>query len=97
MRAAETLYNKLWGKDLNVILEEISDNGTTWKYVPKQHIDSLEMMRLGYPQPYGLLVRPEYDAAWEKFNYDTAIKNDWRGVIVTGQPGIGRLSSPIIE
>ncbi|KAH8982884.1 hypothetical protein EDB92DRAFT_1952030 [Lactarius akahatsu] len=54
MRAAERLYDKLWGKDLSVILEEISDNGNTWKYVPKKHMDSLELMKLGYPDKHSL-------------------------------------------
>ncbi|KAH9164837.1 hypothetical protein EDB89DRAFT_385511 [Lactarius sanguifluus] len=90
MRAAERLYNKLWGKDLSVIVEEISDNGNTWKYVPKKHMDSLEMTKLGYPDEHGLLVRPEYDVAWDDFDYDTARKKGQRGVVVTGQPGIGK-------
>ncbi|KAH9074282.1 hypothetical protein EDB83DRAFT_2549740 [Lactarius deliciosus] len=90
MRAAERLYDKLWGKDLSLILEEISDNGNTWKYVPKKHMDSLEMTAFGYPDKYGLLVRPEYEVAWGDFDYDTARKKDRRGVIVTGQPGIGK-------
>ncbi|KAH9003452.1 hypothetical protein EDB86DRAFT_2362458 [Lactarius hatsudake] len=90
MQAAERLYDKLWGKDLSVILEEISDNGNTWKYVPKKHIDSLNMADLGYPDDHGLLVREEYDAAWRSFNYDTAKSKGQGGVIVTGQPGIGK-------
>ncbi len=99
MRAAETLYNKLWGKDLNVILEEISDNGTIWKYVPERHIRSLGMKVLGYPERCGLLVRPEYDVAFGMLNEDhkTAMEENCGGVVVTGQPGIGRLSSLIIE
>ena len=99
MRAAETLYNKLWGKDLNVILEEISDNGTTWKYVPETHIGSLGMMVLGYPERCGLLVRPEYGAAFGmlKEDHKTAKEEDCGGVVVTGQLGIGKLSSLIIE
>ncbi|KAH9061048.1 hypothetical protein EDB87DRAFT_475280 [Lactarius vividus] len=90
MRAAERLYDKLWGKDLSVILEEISDSGNTWKYVPKKHIDSLNMAVLGYPDEHGLLVRQEYDVAWRDFDYDTARSKGQNGVIVTGQPGIGK-------
>ncbi|KAH9005366.1 hypothetical protein EDB84DRAFT_1447657, partial [Lactarius hengduanensis] len=45
VQAAEQLYKTLWGKDLKVILEEISgDDGTTWKYVPETHIDSLVLL-----------------------------------------------------
>ncbi|KAH9035816.1 hypothetical protein EDB84DRAFT_1577925 [Lactarius hengduanensis] len=90
MRAAERLYDKLWGKDLSVILEEISDNGNTWKYVPKKHIDSLDMANLGFPDEHGLLVRPEYDVAWEDFDYDAARTKGQGGIVVTGQPGIGK-------
>ncbi|KAH9074236.1 hypothetical protein EDB83DRAFT_1946033 [Lactarius deliciosus] len=90
MRAAERLYDKLWGTDLSVILEEISDKGNTWKYVPKKHIDSLNMADLGYPEEHGLLVRQEYDVAWGDFDYDTAKSKGRGGVIVTGQPGIGK-------
>ncbi|KAH9051098.1 hypothetical protein EDB87DRAFT_1836808 [Lactarius vividus] len=90
MRTAERLYDKLWGKDLSVILKEISDNGNTWEYVPKKHIDSLDLVNLGYPDEHGLLVRPEYVVAWEDFDYDTAKEKGQGGVVVTGQPGIGK-------
>ncbi|KAI9456403.1 hypothetical protein BJY52DRAFT_564652 [Lactarius psammicola] len=91
MRAAETLCDKLWGKDLKVILEEIpDDDGTIWKYVPRKEIGALEMWKIGYPGKHGLLVRPEYEVAWKESDYDTAIKNEWAGIIVTGQPGIGK-------
>ncbi|KAH9039031.1 hypothetical protein EDB84DRAFT_1397173 [Lactarius hengduanensis] len=90
MRVAERLYDKLWGKDLSVIVEEISDNGNTWKYVPKKHMDSLEITTLGYPDEHGLLVRPEYEVARRDFDYDTARQKGRRGIVVTGQPGIGK-------
>ncbi|KAH9074287.1 hypothetical protein EDB83DRAFT_2657196 [Lactarius deliciosus] len=90
MQAAERLYDKLWGTDLSAILEEISDKGNTWKYVPKKHIDSLNMVDLGYPEEHGLLVRQEYEVAWEDFDYDTARSKGQNGVVVTGQPGIGK-------
>ncbi|KAH8986501.1 hypothetical protein EDB83DRAFT_2683759 [Lactarius deliciosus] len=92
MRAAESLYDKLWRNDLSVILEKISDNGNTWTYVPKKHIDSLQMRKLGYPHKHGLLVRPEYDVAWGSLDYGaaTANANDQGGVVITGQPGIGK-------
>ncbi|KAH9026490.1 hypothetical protein EDB85DRAFT_1979187 [Lactarius pseudohatsudake] len=91
VQAAEQLYKTLWGKDLKVILEEISgDDGTTWKYVPETHIDSLVL--LGYTEPSGLLVRPEFDIALRMLNEDhgTAKKRKCGGVVVTGQPGIGK-------
>ena len=65
MQAAEKLHEKIWGNDLKVILEEILDHeGNTWKYVPKKHIDSLEMNQLGYSEK-GLLVRAEYNVTFD--------------------------------
>lgn len=92
IRAAENLHESMWGKDINGILEEITDpEGVTWKYIPKKHIDSLELGKLGYPASHALLVRPEYNTALESFDYCSAIERQSSGVIVTGQPGIGRL------
>jgi hypothetical protein len=95
VRAAENLKKTLWGKELALILEEISVNGTTWKYVPKHWINSLKMRELGYREPGGLLVRSEYDVAlrMEIFDREIAMKTRCGGVIVTGQAGIGVLSS----
>ncbi|KAI9461300.1 hypothetical protein BJY52DRAFT_1117251 [Lactarius psammicola] len=49
-------------------------------------------MALDYPEQYGLLVRPEYDVALGMLNEDhnTAQKRSCGGVVVTGQPGIGK-------
>jgi hypothetical protein len=89
--AAENLHERMWGKDINSILEEITDfEGVTWKYVPKKHIDSLELDELGYPEKHGLLVRPEYNTALESFGYGAAIERQCSGVVVTGQQGIGK-------
>ncbi|KAH9000060.1 hypothetical protein EDB92DRAFT_460114 [Lactarius akahatsu] len=90
VQIAEQLYKTLWGKDLNVILEEISDGGTTWTYVPKTHIDHLKMSELGYNETRGLLVRPEYDVAFGVLQQDHETVEDCGGVVVTGQPGIGK-------
>ncbi|KAH9048284.1 hypothetical protein EDB84DRAFT_299074 [Lactarius hengduanensis] len=91
MRAAEKLHEKLWGVDYNVILEEMSDGqGTTRKYVPERFIESSGMWAFGFPERSGLLVRVEYEAAWESFNNDIAKAHKCGGVVVTGQPGIGK-------
>ncbi|KAH9035823.1 hypothetical protein EDB84DRAFT_1210475 [Lactarius hengduanensis] len=93
VRAAEKLYKTLWGKELKAILEEISDDeGTVWKYVPKKHIDSLEMRELGYPEGRGLLFRPEYDIALESLDGEQNSAEDrcCGGIVVTGQLGIGK-------
>ncbi|KAH9172974.1 hypothetical protein EDB89DRAFT_1905677 [Lactarius sanguifluus] len=91
VQVAEQLYRTLWGEDLNVILEEMSGvDRTTWKYVPKTHIDSLQ--KLGYTESCGLLLRPEYDIALRTICKDqkTAKARQCGGVVVTGQPGIGK-------
>ena len=65
VRAAEKLHEKIWGNDLEVILEDISDHeGNSWKSVSKKHIDSLEMNQLGYSEK-GLLVRAEYNVTFD--------------------------------
>jgi hypothetical protein len=87
--AAEELYEKLWGKDLNIILREVSVGGTTWKYVPKETIDHLNMRRLDYLEECGLLIWQEYDLALATFDYEGAMNCNCGGVVVTGQPGIG--------
>ncbi|KAH9037886.1 hypothetical protein EDB85DRAFT_566732 [Lactarius pseudohatsudake] len=74
------------------MLEEMSDNGTIWKYVSGEQIRSLGLMALGYPEPSGLLVLPEYDDTLAMLNedYETAKKRKSGGVVVTGQPGTGK-------
>jgi hypothetical protein len=95
VRAAENLKKTLWGKELAFILEEISVNGTTWKYVPNHWINYLGMCELGYREPGGLLVRSEYDMALGMERFDREKKMEFRcgGIVVTGQAGIGVLSS----
>jgi hypothetical protein len=91
MQAAEKLKITLWGKGLDIILEELSIEGSTWKYVPKEQIHSLEIQKLGYDEGDGLLVRKEYEAAYkmDMFKSENALKLGCGGIVVTGQPGIG--------
>ena len=91
MQAAEKLKITLWGKGLDIISEELSIEGSTWKYVPKEWIHSLEMQELGYDEGDGLLIRKEYEAAYamDTFKSDNAMKIGCGGIVVTGQPGIG--------
>ena len=91
MRVAAKLKKTLWGKDFKSILEEISVNGTTWKYVPKRWTDSMEIWELGYRERAGLLVRSEYDTAYKSktFNCEISMAQNHGGVVVSGQPGIG--------
>jgi hypothetical protein len=99
VQAAVNLKKKLWGENLENVLEEILFDGTIWRYVSKETVKSLELNRLGYFEPQGLLVRPEYDAALgsEMLDRENAQGRNCRGVVVFGHAGIGVLSSLIIE
>ncbi|KAH9031315.1 hypothetical protein EDB85DRAFT_1959228 [Lactarius pseudohatsudake] len=90
VQIAEQLYTTLWGKDLNVILEEISNDDGTWIYVPKTHINHLKMRELGYNETRGLLFWPEFDVAFGMLKKDHETARDCGGAVVTGQPGIGK-------
>ncbi|KAH9000046.1 hypothetical protein EDB92DRAFT_2079954 [Lactarius akahatsu] len=48
------------------------------------------MRELGYKETRGLLVRPEYDVAFGVLQQDHETVEDCGGVVVTGQPGIGK-------
>ena len=91
MRAAENLHEILWGQGLNDNLKEHSENGVTWKYLPKEYLDSLQLPLLGYLEDV-LLFREEYKIAMDSFNPEESMKGGSRGVVVTGQPGIGIVS-----
>lgn len=99
MRAAEKLKNSLWGINLNTVLETISVEGDTWKYVPKEWMRTVELLWLGLDERGGFLIRPEDVDALEKdvFRSEVALELGCGGIIVTGQPGIGALSSLIID
>lgn len=88
MQAAENLHEKLWGQNLNDKLKVLSDDGGTWKYLPKDYLDFIQLPPLGYREDV-LLFREEYSAAVESFDPENAMKGGCRGVVVTGQPGIG--------
>jgi hypothetical protein len=89
MEAAENLHEKLWGQNLDEKLKVVSgDGGRTWKYLPKEQLDSLQLDLLGYSERV-LLFRDEYSATMESFELKQAMKGGRRGVVVTGQPGIG--------
>lgn len=47
------------------------------------------MNQLGYSAD-GLLIRQEYKAAFEELTIKAAQTNKGGGVVVTGQPGIGK-------
>jgi hypothetical protein len=99
VQAAEKLKKALWGKNLEDVLDKTLHEGTTWKYMSKQTIASLELRKLGYSESDGFLIRPEYDATLgsKSLNREDAIGRQCHGVVVFGQPGIGALFLLIIE
>ncbi|KAH8988881.1 hypothetical protein EDB92DRAFT_1817364 [Lactarius akahatsu] len=88
VRVARKLHNEVWGQDLNPELRDVPGNSTL-KYLPNAYLDSLELRVLGYTEKC-LLIRAEYDIAFRDFNPQGAINRMCSGVVVTGQPGIGK-------
>lgn len=95
-QAAELLYNDLWNRGVNSMVERINIDGREWKYVPRETLGKLHMRRLGYLEERGLFIRPEYDDAIASFNFDNAKDRDCGGVIITGQPGIGECLARVL-
>ena len=86
MQAAENLHQKIWGKDFKTILKDVRDHsGAAWKCLLKEDVDSLGMATLHYNQ-CGLLIRAEYEIAFEEL---CSKKDICRGVVLTGQHGSG--------
>jgi hypothetical protein len=81
--AATLLHNRMWGVNLNSILEKVPDGRE--KYLPRAQVNSLHLRALGFTED-ALLVRKEYATAIRLLQ--EPIK--WtRGVAITGKPGIG--------
>lgn len=92
IQTAKELRDALWGKEFKDILENVFVKETTWQYVPEKWIKSLQMSNLGHCEA-GLLIRPEYDAAYQMdvFNREKSMEKTHQGIVVTGHPGIGAL------
>ena len=89
MQAAENLYEKMWGQNLDQKLKVHSEViGVRWKYLSKDYLDLLQLPTLGYLEDV-LLFRDEYSTAMASFNPEETRKGGSHGVVVTGQPGIG--------
>lgn len=97
MRAAENLYENLWGQleDFKSNLKVLSHEGVTWNYLSKEYLDPLQLRPLGYRGGV-LLFREEYSVAVESFGIEEAMALGYRGVIITGQPGIGIVTVSLI-
>jgi hypothetical protein len=90
LEAAQLVYNKFWGKNLNDILQPVPNYGDL-KYFTEEQIVDLKLMRLLYGETV-LLVREEYDVC-----YNALKDSNSGGVVVTGQPGIGMHLSPTAD
>lgn len=85
----QTLYNALWKKPLDPILQNAPARAGTpvLKHIPFSMLKELGLIPLmNFPEEV-LLIREEYEIAFDTFQ-------DWSrkgggGVVVTGQPGIG--------
>ena len=68
MQAAENLYEKMWGQNLDQKLKVHSEViGVRWKYLSKDYLDLLQLPTLGYLEDV-LLFRDEYSTAMASFN-----------------------------
>ncbi|KAH9048862.1 hypothetical protein EDB84DRAFT_1574436 [Lactarius hengduanensis] len=87
LRAAHRVYYKFWGNDLNNLLQPVPDSN--FQFLSKEQIDYLGLKTdFLYSQPV-LLVRNEYKVAYPTLrSYKTNPRSG--GVVVTGQPGIGK-------
>ena len=85
----------MWGQNLDQKLKVHSDVvGVKWKYLSKDYLDLLQLPTLGYLEDV-LLFLDEYSTAIASFNPEETMKGGSRGVVATGQPGIGIVSSVI--
>ena len=81
----QTLYTAVWKKPLDSILHDVP-GGSVLKYIPFTILDELRLTSMNYRDEV-LLIREEYDTAFDTFQYWS--REGGGGVVVTGQPGIG--------
>ncbi|KAH9180779.1 hypothetical protein EDB89DRAFT_66709 [Lactarius sanguifluus] len=86
-----SVYYTFWGKDLNKLLQLVPECGD-FRYLTKEQIHKLGVRGpLGYREVV-LLVRKEYEDAYSELRSYQSIPEESRGggVVVLGQPGIGK-------
>ncbi|KAH9071569.1 hypothetical protein EDB83DRAFT_257774 [Lactarius deliciosus] len=90
LEAAYLVYYQFWGKDVNNSLRPVSGCENI-KYMTEEQICDLGFRRcLGYDEVV-LLVRKEYEYAYGQLrSYEGDSKTKGGGVVVLGQPGIGK-------
>jgi hypothetical protein len=94
LEAAYLVYYKFWWENgLNKLLQPVP--GRNLKYLPKEHIHSLQLPKLLYSEPV-LLIREEYELAFTYLQSQEGEEQRIRsgGMVITGQPGIGEHLSP---
>ena len=83
------MYYKFWLGGFDELLQPVPD--CNLKYLPEEHIDSLQLDHLSYNESI-LLVREEYEVTFSYLQSCEEKKRPQRrsaGMVVTGQPGIG--------
>jgi hypothetical protein len=91
----QELHNALWNKPWDtMLLDESDDSAESFKYLPNEHIEKLQLVDLGYDESV-LLVRAEYISAFYELQSRSSSPGRGGGIVVTGQPGIGMWPSPI--
>ncbi|KAH9030527.1 hypothetical protein EDB85DRAFT_1429344 [Lactarius pseudohatsudake] len=87
LRAAYCVYYKFWGNDLNNLLQPVPDSN--FQFLSNEQIDYLGLKTDFLYEEAVLLVRNEYKVAYPTLrSYKTNPRSG--GVVVTGQPGIGK-------
>ncbi|KAH9030107.1 hypothetical protein EDB85DRAFT_1453637 [Lactarius pseudohatsudake] len=90
LEAAHLVYYQFWGQDVNNSLQPVPGCENI-QYMTEEQICNLGLRRsLGYDEVV-LLVRKEYEYAYGQLrSYEGDTKTKGGGVVVFGQPGIGK-------
>ncbi|KAH9048878.1 hypothetical protein EDB84DRAFT_1556546 [Lactarius hengduanensis] len=89
LEAAHILYYQVWGENIETLLQHVPDHGEI-QYLKKGQIDSLGLAALLYNES-ALLIRKEYKVIHDDLrSYERDPTRRGGGVVVTGQPGIGK-------
>ena len=92
LEAGYLVYYKFWWAGFDELLQPVL--GCNLKYLPEEHIDSLQLGHLSFNESV-LLVREEYEVAFTYLQEKQRPCRKSAGMVVTGQPGIGMHLSPV--
>ena len=87
------MYYKFWLEGLDDLLQPVP--GCNLKYLPEEHIETLKLDHLSYNESI-LLVREEYEVAFEYLQEKERLRRRSAGMVVSGHPGIGMHLSPAV-